>query len=380
MKDHRLLWVDHLRTFIVVLVVVVHACVTYSHVGSWYVFSQAEPGPLTKVGFMLVEAHAQAFFMGTLFFFAGYFAHFSLQKRGARDFLRERFTRLGLPALLFMLVIHPFILLGLNPWRAHFPPPAQFYLTYIASGRFLGSTGPLWFALALLLFCVSLVVGRRVSPVGIDRSSPFGPSHSALLVFGIGLVVTTFLVRLVQPIGSSILNFQLCFFPQYIAAFIVGLIVARKKGLRALAESTQARHWGRATLIGSPIALLLLIIAAQSDGDEGIKHLMGGLHGWALAFAVWEQLTGLGLALGLMAVFSRWLNYDVTFLRRCSDRSFGIYVLHTPVLIALTMAFRSVEAVLHPYLLTALVAIGGLLISYGLADIATRTPVLRRFV
>ena len=39
----RLPWIDHLRTLVVVLVVNLHACVTYSHVGDWYLKSEHEP-------------------------------------------------------------------------------------------------------------------------------------------------------------------------------------------------------------------------------------------------------------------------------------------------------------------------------------------------
>ena len=113
----RLPWVDHLRTFAIFLVVIQHACVTYSHVGDWYAMSKHEPAMPTKLVFLFWEGHAQSFFMGLLFLLAGYFAYFSLQRRGPGGFLRERLVRLGAPTLFYMLVIHPFILLGLNPWH-----------------------------------------------------------------------------------------------------------------------------------------------------------------------------------------------------------------------------------------------------------------------
>ncbi len=33
----RLPWVDNLRSAIIILVVHFHSCITYSHVGSWYI-------------------------------------------------------------------------------------------------------------------------------------------------------------------------------------------------------------------------------------------------------------------------------------------------------------------------------------------------------
>ena len=70
----RLPWVDHLRTFVIILVVNMHACVTYSHVGDWYFMSKNEPTLAAKVPFIIWQGHLQSFFMGLLFFVSGYLA------------------------------------------------------------------------------------------------------------------------------------------------------------------------------------------------------------------------------------------------------------------------------------------------------------------
>lgn len=202
----RLPWVDYLRTAMIVLVVNLHACVTYSHVGGWYYMSDHEPTLAAKLPFILWEAHLQSFFMGLLFFLAGYFAHRSLVRRGAGTFVRERLFRLGLPTLFFMLVIHPFVLLGLNPWHADFGPKLAYYIEFVRSGRFLGSSGPLWFALALLIFSMVFALWRWMHPLNAADSvaQSEAPSAGALLGFGAALGLVTFAMRLVQPLGTFI--------------------------------------------------------------------------------------------------------------------------------------------------------------------------------
>ncbi|HNU98704.1 MAG TPA: acyltransferase family protein, partial [Verrucomicrobiota bacterium] len=111
----RIAWVDNLRTAIIVMVVNMHACVTYSHVGSWYIKEVPEPAMGMKLAFIVWQFGLQSFFMGLLFFVAGFFSHRSLGRRGPARFLLERAFRLGLPALLYMAIIHPFmvfVLLG----------------------------------------------------------------------------------------------------------------------------------------------------------------------------------------------------------------------------------------------------------------------------
>lgn len=375
----RLPWVDHLRTFVIVLVVNMHACVTFSHVGDWYYMRDPEPTLAAKFPFILWQAQLQSFFMGLMFFLAGYFAHKSLARRGAGSFTRERLFRLGLPTLLYMLVIHPFILLGLNPWHYDFGPAGKFYFSFVRTGRFLGSSGPMWFAFALLIFCLILAAWRRAwsgRPAELGAAGPSAsgaPSAAKVWLFAALLGVATFAVRLVQPIGTNVLNMQLCFFPQYIAFFAAGVFAARRGWFLPLAASAQARRAGWVALIGGPLALSALMLAGVASGK--IADFVGGWHWQAFGLALWEQLTGVGCSLGLLALFSRCMNRDNRLLRWLSDRAFGVYVLHPPILVALTMAFSSLPHNL--VMLTTLLTVTGLAASFAASEVAHRIPGLR---
>ena len=369
----RLQWVDHVRTFMIVLVVNLHSCVTASHVGDWYVLAEPEPPMAVKIWFILWQGHLQAFFMGLLFFVSAYFTAGSLARRGPGGFARERLARLGLPALFYMLVIHPFILLALNPWNHDFGPPTAFYAHYIISGRFLGSSGPLWFAVALLLFCLVLAAGQSVLGTSRSTSISNAPSGKSLLGFALALGLGTFVVRLVQPIGTNVLNLQLCFFVQYIAWFLAGLHAARHGWLVSLAASPRARTAGWLALVGGPLAMLALLAFGAKNASP--QTFFGGAHWQAFGLALWEQVTGLGLALGALALFSRRCNTETRFRRWLADRSFAVYVLHAPVLVALAMLFRGLPY--HLYGLVVLLTVAGLAVSYVLADLARRIPGLR---
>ena len=372
----RLPWIDHVRTLAILFVVNMHACVTYSHVGDWYVMSNHEPTLAAKIPFILWQAHLQSFFMGLLFFIAGYFAHGSLTRRGPGAFVRERLIRLGLPALLYMLVIHPLIVRGINPWHADFPPVLTYYRRYLASGRFLGSSGPLWFAVALLIFCLGLVAWRKLRPLPSEPAvSSDAPRASAVWVFAVALGIGSFLVRLVQPLGTNVLNLQLGYFTQYVAAFATGVAAARHGWLLTLAGSAQARRAGWLTLFLSPVVLLTLLLRGMNVKAE---DFFGGWHWQAFGLSVWEQLAGAGLSLGLLALFSAKLNRDSTALRWLSDRSFAVYVLHAPVLVALYLVLRPLPD--QPMALALLLTLTGLIASYALADFARRVPGLRKIL
>jgi glucans biosynthesis protein C len=378
----RLAWVDNLRTAMILLVVNMHACVTYGHVGSWYRMEGPDPPMSAKIVFLFWQGHMQAFFMGLLFFVAGMFAQHSLERRGPGAFLRERARRLGLPSLFYMLVIHPFmiyVLLG-RPQVPDQPSLVALYGNYVASGRVFSGNGPMWFALALLFFCAALAGRRTWTPrTGLtNEASPRAPSSLALASFAGAVVLITFGVRILQPCGTSVLNFQLSFFTQYVAAFAVGVAAGRRGWLEALASSRRARIAGWLGLIGGPLMLATIAGLGGPPPEHGTNPYFGGWNVRAFAFVVWEQFAGLGLALGVIAWFHHRCNASGRLAAWLSERSFGVYLLHAPVLVALTPLLR--PAVVNPFLGMLLLTATGLIGSFVAADLAKRLPGLGRIL
>lgn len=375
----RLAWVDQLRTLVIVLVVNMHACVTYSHVGSWYVKDGPELPLIDRLLFVFWQGHVQSFFMGILFLMAGYFANGSLERRGAPGFVRERLVRLGLPTLLYMAAIHPLIVLVISP-GGRIGPLARAYVRYVASARFLAGTGPMWLAAALLAFSVALAAwrGLRHAPGAAAPSADPVPRPQAIAGWGAALVAATFLVRTVQPVGTSVLNMQLCYFAQYILAFATGVAAARGGWLDGLARSPVARRAGWAALVLGPVALAAVLWASGILRGRNPGDMMGGWHLASLGFSAWEQLAGLGLGLGALAFCSAWLNTETPLSRWLSQRSFGVYLLHPPILVAITLALRRFD--LDAYFKVSILTATGLAASFLAADVARRAPGLRSIV
>jgi glucan biosynthesis protein C len=373
----RLAWVDQLRTLVIVLVVNMHACVTYSHVGRWYVKEGPDPPLHIKVAFVFWQGHLQSFFMGALFLVAGYFAHGSLERRGPASFVRERLVRLGLPTLLYMLAVGPLITFVINPGANGPGSHPGAYLGYLAHGRFLGKSGPMWFAAALLVFSVVLAGWRsaRSAPVAGNTSTRPAPRPAAVLAWALVLAAATFLVRAVQPIGTSVLNMQLGFFPQYILAFGAGVASARGGWFQLLARSALARRAGWLGLILGPVALAAVLLAGGILRGKGLDEFAGGWHLAALGLAAWEQLAGVGLGLGALAFCSAELDKPTPLTSWLADRSFGVYLFHPVVLVLCTLALRRLPT--DPFLMVSMLTAAGLAGSFILADLARRIPGLR---
>ena len=106
-RSARLLFVDNLRWVIIMLVVSMHAADTYSPLGNWYFVDRTRLSAAELLAFAAWQMYLQSFFMGLLFFIAGYFVPSSLRRKGSVRFLCDRGFRLGLPVLFYMLLLGP---------------------------------------------------------------------------------------------------------------------------------------------------------------------------------------------------------------------------------------------------------------------------------
>ena len=213
----------------------------------WYYKEPSALGAPSLLVFSFYQSFAQAFFMGLLFLIGAYFIPRAYDRKGFGRFVRDRLFRLGVPTLVYMLVLNPLIALIMAAFKGQALTAAAVgaqYARYVGSFQFLSGTGPLWFAFALLVFSILYAVVRLIAdalqgPARVEARVAQRPSaitHGKVIVviFLIGLV--TFLVRIVQPMGTSWLNMQFCFFTQYVVLFLIGVQAARTDLVRALPE------------------------------------------------------------------------------------------------------------------------------------------------
>ncbi|MBU6399570.1 MAG: acyltransferase family protein [Verrucomicrobia bacterium] len=364
----RLLYIDNLRWLMIVLVVAVHASVTYSGVGSWYYTERIEVDRASLLLFVAFEACTQAYFMGLLFLIAGYFVPASFDRKGAKRFLADRAWRLGMPTLIYAFLVHPLInyyLLGFR-WTLPKPPFFRAYGHYLAGFRFVSGTGPMWFTLALLIFS-AVYAGARLRVVGRPRAAaaaPPLPCHRDVVVLGLLIGAGTFLVRWVEPIGNNVFNLQLGFFTQYIVLFAVGVRAYRADWLQRIPQDFGQR-WFAVAMLGGPLGWALLLIGGGALSG-GFARYAGGLTWQSAAYSFWESFFCLGVCLGLLVYFRDEFNQQGRLTRFLSANAFTVYVFHAPILIALSLALRDWhgQALAKFGLLAALSLVASFLVSH----------------
>lgn len=368
-------YIDNLKLCMIILVVLQHLAVTYSGIGSWYFMDTNKLDTLCTVFFGLFQSFTQAYFMGILFFISGFFVVKSYDKKGCKQFLIDRLKRLGIPTLIYMLIIHPFIcyvILG-RTWER--PSFITYYIHYVGSLDFIGCSGPLWFAFALLIFDMIYCLIR------VATKNKKVPVHKALFNYesaikiSLVIAICTFLVRLVQPIDTEIINMQLCFFSQYIVLFIWGVKWGRYEWFSKISHKS-AKNYLAIGIIGGMIVWVILMIGGGALGGD-LSVYKGGISWQSIGYALWESFVSVMMSVGLVGVFKEKYCHQSTIMKALCDASFSVYMFHAPVIITISLILYKVQ--LYPLLKFLGAAIIGVPLCFLLAHyVLRRIPYLNR--
>lgn len=372
----RLLFVDNLRLAVIALVVCLHAAVTYSGLGSWYYKETLPQGPATHLFFAVFQSFSQAFFMGVLFLLAGYYAAASLRSRGTAGFVTGRLVRLGLPALFYMAVMQPLMIYYLlNGLRVRIEVPfSVYYRGYLTSAEFPSGSGPMWFAVALLVFCLVYALASLGARPGKPAAQPSRPPSAVVALLAVVISLGAFLLRLRWPIGTNVYNMQLGYFSQYMLLFCFGTVAYGRNWLAGM-DAARGGRLVLAAVSGIPVLIALIVCSGAFDGNPALR---GGWNWASAAFAVWESVTGVCMSVGLLGVLrARW-NTQAPLVASLSACAFAVYLFHPPVLIGISLGLRHLPlGAFAKFLLASALALPA---SFAVAWLARRTPLVRDMV
>jgi len=320
-------FLDRIRVALTALVILHHAAIMFGAPGGWYLTIPTN-NLAEKLPFAVFVSVNQAFFMGFFFLLAGYFSAMSYERKGAARFARDRLLRLGIPLLVYGFVLGPLTVAvaGVHegePFLAH-------WASLSARGYF--NIGPLWFALALLIFSAAYLLWRQLrGTVGLQNWSP---SHRTLLLAALATGAGAFLLRLFMPTGQDIWGLQIGYFASYTVLFAGGCAMAGSRWLDAIGPE-QARRWRLVAWIVGPLLFVYGIVASLVLGQP--FDTSGGWTLPALAYAFWEPFVAWGIILGMLARFRRQDNPSPRW-QAWAAPAYAAYILHPPLLTAIGLA------------------------------------------
>ncbi|MBV7339080.1 acyltransferase family protein [Chloroflexi bacterium TSY] len=331
----RFAYIDNLRVYLTVLVILHHAAIAYGGAGDWGV-QDVVTDEISPILLSIFNAVNQA-----------YFTPASFERKGTRQFLTDRLVRLGIPLLVYIIVVR-----NLNEYLLdvfYRDVPFQFRLGY--------APGHLWFLQALLVFAVGYLLVRtlmdqRVAHESEPRQSqlPMQKQRYAnrpvlsdrMLWSWIGvLTVLTFAVRLRFPVGVWFAGVQPGHFVHYIIAFVIGTVAWRNDWFTAI-SFTQARRWGIGALLALPLFVLLAVAAGVLADASNLTNVMGGWHWAAFGYALWESFVMIAMLIVLLYLFRTCFNRSNPLLQMMAANAYTVYIIHATVLYAVNIGLLSV--------------------------------------
>lgn len=357
---------DNLRTFLTGLVTVHHTALAYGGLGGWPFKSRAVVlGSPVLLGFNMFN---QSFFMGLFFWISGRVSAQSLERStDPVAFLKNKALRLGVPALVYTLVVAPAVRLIASPLYRSMPL-RNFLWDYYTSIRSV--RGSLWYTATLLSFDVVATILKELNgpsnkKVQHDQRAFL---YEKLKKYGwLAVAIGNFWAKTRYPLGSylPILSLQPAYAFQYIYAYVLGYL-AHSSGDRTMKgpfdPSPVAKSEGNDEKVGAaetyngfslPTAVVISLLSIgllyvpryldTSDWvQKSIEQAFGGWNLPCLLYSLWSEVSFHLVGPTLMSYFEQWHNKPAASPTWNPRYSYASFLVHEPINVAMEVLIDKV--------------------------------------
>lgn len=345
----RKCYLDNIRWVTVILVLIYHVFYLFNGVG----IPGGIPNAVNIPAFDWIACMIYPWFMVLLFVIAGMSARYAFHKRTEKQFIRERAVKLLIPSTLGLFVIH-WITGYLNIKMGggiDYIPPALIYPISAISG-----IGPLWFIQMLFVFSCALVLLRKA-----DKNDRLW-TLSGKVNFPFVLLLFLLIFGASQILNMPVLTMYR--FGIYFISFLIGYYILSHEEVLEIIE--KARIPMLCLSIIGTVFYLLRYGGSNFTAPDCLQSVITNLYLWVVILAI----IGCG---------RKYFNRETNFTRYMTKSSFGIYILHYPVLTITCYGLHYYTAfpAIWKYV-TALIV--ELIVTLILNEFIKRVPVLRFFV
>ncbi len=385
-KRPRFLFLDNIKVLFAILVIFTHVRVTYGGEGWWYYISELnESNPVdigTTIFFYMTAGLAgifQASLLGLFFLMGSFFTPRSYDRKEVSAFWKERLIRLGIPVLLYIVLINPIIFYllgagGIQPWCANPRMQGSFIDYYLSNFQslenfveFLTEFTITWFLVVLLIFTAVYTIWRQITKIDsiqqhIPKELPI-PKYIYLLLLAISLGCLSFLVRITFSIIDAPLGLPLAYMIQYFMMFSVGIIAYRYGWFEKMTRH-HFKVWAITIFVTVMLFFTYFFVFVGVDSDFSV--FLGGSHLNALIFALVDNIACMGMIFVLIKIFYAKFNKQGKMLQNLADSSFHMYLIHPFVVIpvSLGIAFIPLSPIIKLFIILPVSVILCYLISH----------------
>jgi fucose 4-O-acetylase-like acetyltransferase len=353
-ERNRIYWLDNLRTFMIFLVVVVHAGGVYESSGLWasfWIVDDPSTNNLSGLLFLTVDI----FMMPTLFFISGFLAPVSARNKNGWAFLKSKFERLIIPWIVAVLTFIPLYKI-IFLYSRNLPPES--WTTYFHWSNGIWSQNWLWFLPVLFLFHILYLLLSKAK-VRIPNISLKGALLGTLPI-GFVYSASMDILGLRGWAHTGLLDFQNERLLTYFMAFLLGALCfrlnvfnAKPKG-KTLYIIVNTIAW-----IPTYVYILFLLYPWLNPGSFIVSEIADRMILWFN-----YQLSLLFLVYLTIETFRRYQDKQGRLRNELNRNSYYVYIVHVIVMgsLALIMLNTPIPSLLKYLVLTVLTFVASNLI------------------
>ena len=346
MFNKRKNYIDNIRSFGVILVLLYHVFYIYNGIG----VLGGIPTEKSVGIFDDLLTIVYPWMMILLFVVAGVSAKFSVEQRSKGEFLRERARKLLLPSTIGLFVIH-WITGYLNMYFGGGLDDVPNFLIYPIS--VLAGQGHLWFAQLLFLYSVILGCFKKT----IDKLHKLCESIGN---------ITCLLFSIIIWLSAQILNMPIITvyrFGIYLVAFFIGYCAFSHDKVIEKIEKSRYISLTLSVIFG----VLYFVLFRKMNYTEAnvLKNIVTNLYAWCTV------LTVFGFA-------KKYMDKENTFSRYLAANSYGYYILHYPILMLAAYLLHAVA--LNMVIKVLLTLVLELALTFAVNELLKRIPFVRYIV
>jgi len=354
----RIIFLDHLRTFAIFLVVLVHAGIVYEQIleDIWIV---SDPAKSSYIG--LVRMYVDVFVMYTIFFVSGYFAPISVKSKRTVDFIKSKIKRIFLPWLIAVFTLIPaYKVIFLH---ARGMPQEEWYSyfhIFQRTGSDLGlfSNNPsqnwLWFLPVLFVFQILYLALSKIKFFSLKVSFKSGVILTILVAVIYSMAISN--AGLTGWHQSGFLEFQR---ERLIPYFLVFLLGALGQKLNVFELPKNVKHYVTANVVLTLALTVFTVVALNLFFNlitPGRNYFFISDLVDRAVYYITSLLSMLSILYVLIHVFRFKFNKTIHIMIQLNKNSYSVYIIHVIVLgvIALMMSRIQIPAVVKYLMLTVL--------------------------
>ncbi|AOY76249.1 acyltransferase family protein [Clostridium formicaceticum] len=364
-SSKRIYYLDYLRAFIVVQVIVFHSLLPYVIGYDWIINDEAKTLFYTMWCIVL-----DVFMMPTLFFIAGYFSFPSIRKNSIRSFVVNKITRIAIPFFIGITMLVPIICYIEALTYGTTSSSYTSYWLYEYFSSFI-DTKHFWFLSSLFFFYMVFVMIYSMSKEKFKRvyneSSNKSVSPKTMILFLLRFFIIGIVVFFATGLFISDLNwvafgkfiiFQPTRWTNYILYFIFGIICFVKK-VEIPKNLTQKLPLLILASIISILGFLAFKIPFYYENTARIDVQFFN----AIIYSFFCFI----MFITLLTVFKRYLNKPSKTWGRLAANSYTIYMVHMVYTVLIQYYMVNLSVSIHTKFFGAL--IGTFILSYITSEI-----------